>query len=250
MDDIALIEELAANAVPAAIIQEVDGWRLRYSGGVTRRANSVLAARDGGRLGLDERLAVAEAFYARHGTPCRFQICPASRPEGLAEALLARGYRTSPATNVQAGPLGPMRAGAAGRARVAEAFDEAWLAAYITGEGETNPAKIAARRDILLRIAPRAGFAAIEAGGQIAAVALGVVERGCLGVFNVATRPAFRRRGLAHALLGDLTAWAEKCGAVRGYLQVYSINQPALALYAGLGFRTMYQYTYYEKEVD
>ncbi|NNJ11048.1 GNAT family N-acetyltransferase [Chloroflexales bacterium ZM16-3] len=248
-DQIALIEELAANAVPAAVIQEIDGWRLRYSGGVTRRANSVLAARDARWTGLHERLCLAEAFYARYGMPSRFQICPASRPEGLADVLLSRGYRPTSATNVQVGPLGPMRAGATGRARVSETLDEDWLAAYIEGEGETNPAKVAARREMLQRIGARTGFAAIMEDGQIAAVALGVVERGCLGVFNVATRPAFRQRGLAHALLGDLTAWAEDRGAVRGYLQVHSLNQPALALYAGLRFRTMYQYVYYEKEV-
>lgn len=249
MDEIALIEELAANAVPAAVAQDVDGWRLRANGGVTRRANSVLAAREGGALGLDERLALAEAFYGRRGLPCRFQLCPASRPAGLAEALLARGYATTPATNVQVAPIEPARAAAAGRARVASELDDAWLAAYVEGEGETSPAKIAARREMLLRIGPAAGFAAIEQGGELAAVALGVVERGWLGVFNVATRPAHRRRGLSRALLGDLAAWGAAQGAARAYLQVYSINGPALSLYGGLGFRTLYQYVYYEKEV-
>jgi N-acetylglutamate synthase len=248
MRDIALIEELAANAVPASIYQEVDGWRLRYGGGVTRRANSVLAARAGAWLTFDERLAIAEAFYARYGLPCRFQICPASRPEGIAEALLARGYSTVPATNVQVGPLGPMRAGALGRTRIAAQLDAEWLAAYAAGEGDANPAKLPARRDILQRIAPRAGFAAIEADGQIAAVALGVVERGWMGIFSVATRPAYRQRGLARALLGDLAAWGRDQGATQGYLQVHSQNRPALALYAGLGFSTLYEYVYYEKD--
>jgi GNAT superfamily N-acetyltransferase len=248
MDEISLIEELASNAVPAAVVQDVDGWRLRANGGVTRRANSVLASREGEGLGLDERLSLAEAFYARRGLPCRLQLCPASQPAGLAEALLARGYAATPVSNVQVGPIGPMLAAASGRARVATELDNAWLAAYIEGEGETNPAKIAARREMLLRIGPPAGFAAVEEGGQIAAVVLGVVERGWLGVFNVATRPAYRRRGLSRAALGDLAAWAAGQGATQAYLQVYSINGPALGLYAGLGLRTLYQYVYYEKE--
>lgn len=249
MDEIALIEELAANAVPAALAQDVDGWRLRFNMGATRRANSVLASRAGGWLGLGERIALAEAFYARRGLPCRFQICPASRPEGLAETLLARGYRGVPGAYVQVGPLGPLRAGASGQARVAEPFDEAWLAAYVAGEGDLSPAKVAARREMLQRIPAPTGFAAVEVGGQIAAVALGVVERGWLGMFNVATRPDFRRRGLAQAALGDLAAWAAGHGATRGYLQVFPLNAPALGLYAGLGFRTLYEYTYYERGV-
>jgi hypothetical protein len=52
MNEIAWIEELAANAVPPAIAQELDGWRLRCNSGVTRRANSVLAARHGERMAL------------------------------------------------------------------------------------------------------------------------------------------------------------------------------------------------------
>jgi hypothetical protein len=43
MNQITQIEALAANAIPAAIVQELDGWRLRFNYGVTRRANSVLA---------------------------------------------------------------------------------------------------------------------------------------------------------------------------------------------------------------
>lgn len=249
MDEIVLIEELAANAVPAAVIQEIDGWRMRFNMGATRRANSVLAAHDGEMLSLDERLALAEAFYARHGLPCRFQICPASRPAGLAEALLARGYRSVPAAHVQVAPLGPLRAGARGRARVSAQLSDTWLDAYVAGEGETNHVKIAARCEMLLRVGPPAGFVAIEVDGQIAAVALGVVERGWLGIFNVATRPGYRRRGMSQTLLCDLAAWAEGQGATRGYLQVSSTNPAALGLYAGLGFRTRYEYVYYEKEV-
>ena len=47
---ISLTEELAANALPPAVVQVVDGWRLRYNFGVTRRANSVLASEHGGAL--------------------------------------------------------------------------------------------------------------------------------------------------------------------------------------------------------
>ncbi|NJM07876.1 hypothetical protein HC891_19330 [Candidatus Gracilibacteria bacterium] len=77
MQDILCIEELAANAVPAAVLQELDGWRLRFNWGVTRRANSVLAMR-AGWLPLAEKIAVAEDFYWRRDIPCRFQLNPTS----------------------------------------------------------------------------------------------------------------------------------------------------------------------------
>ena len=248
MDEIALIEELAANAVPAAVTQELDGWRLRFNAGVTRRANSAYAPRHGGTLGLDEKIAAAEAFYRRRAALCRFQLCPASRPTELDRELEARGYRDTTATFVQTGPLSNMLKLAVGMGQVSEQFDERWLAAYFEGEDETDERKIAARREMLQRVGPPAGFAATTLEGRIVSVAFGVVERGWLGVFSVATRPAFRGRGLAAATLGELAAWAERYGATRAYLQVLSTNTPALGLYTKLGFTTRYQYWYRERE--
>src|SRR5690606_34181519 len=110
-----------------------------------------------------------------------------------------------------------------------------------------DPVKIGARRAMLERIGPPAGFAAAEVDGRLAAVALGVVERGWLGLFSVATHPEYRRRGLGLATLAALAAWAAGHGAERCYLQVFSTNAPALALYARLGFATRYDYWYLVK---
>jgi ribosomal protein S18 acetylase RimI-like enzyme len=243
-EQIELIEELAANAVPAAMMQELDGWRLRFNGGVTRRANSVLAARLGSRLALGERLDLVEAFYVRFGASARFQLSPASQPGNLDELLAARGYLTETATHVQTSPLAPLLNQQPEPEAVADSYDERWLAAYIEGEGERDPLKINMRRAMLTRIGPPAGFAAREIDGIVAAVALGVVERGWLGIFNVATHPQFRRRGLAAAVVGDLAHWASGFGAQSAYLQVFSINTAALALYKRLGFTTDYSYWY------
>jgi N-acetylglutamate synthase len=213
---------------------------------VTRRANSVLAARMGARHTLDERIELAEQFYRRYGLPARYQLCPASQPPELDAALVARGYTISTPNNVQVAQLAQTAALASGRAQISERFDEAWLAAYVASEGETSPAKIAARREMLQRIGPPTGFVALEQDGMIVASALGVVERGWLGIFNVATHPAYRRRGLGLLALGDLAAWAQERGAERAYLQVMSSNTPALTLYNRLGFTTRYTYWYRE----
>lgn len=247
MDEIALIEELAANAVPPAVAQELDGWRLRFNWGVTRRANSVLAARHGPTLGLEQKLAAAEAFYWRRGVIARFQLCPASDPAGLDALLAERGYDASPTTLVQTASLAALLGADGGAARVSERFDEAWLAAYLEGEGESDQRKIGARREMLQRVGPPAGFAVAEAEGHLAAVAFGVVERGWLGIFSVATSPARRGRGLARAALAALGGWAEGHGAHDAYLQVFSANAPAIRLYERLGFTTRYAYWYREK---
>jgi N-acetylglutamate synthase len=247
MDEIALIEELAANAVPPAVAQELDGWRLRFNWGVTRRANSVLAARHGPALGLEQKIAAAERFYWRRDALVRFQLCPASDPPGLDELLAERGYSASAATLVQTAPVTALLAADPGAAEVAEQFDEVWLAAYLEGEGEHNQRKIDARREMLQRVGPPAGFAAATSDGRLAAVAFGVVERGWLGIFSVATSPAYRGRGLARAALAALGRWGQGYGAYDAYLQVFSANAPAIRLYERLGFTTRYAYWYRER---
>lgn len=250
MNQIRLIEELAANAVPPAIAQEVDGWRLRYNYGVTRRANSVLAHSAGGTLDPAAKIAIVERFYARRNLPARFQICPASLPTEIDAVLEDRGYSVASApTSVRIAPLAALRAGDPGAASVAEQFDELWLAAYVAGEGETDARKIAARRTMLQHVGPPCGYGALLVDGRIAAVAQGVVERGWLGIFTVATVPEFRRRGLARQVLSALGAWAATHGAQNAYLQVLDSNAPAVNLYAQMGFTSLYQYWYREREV-
>jgi ribosomal protein S18 acetylase RimI-like enzyme len=56
-----------------------------------------------------------------------------------------------------------------------------------------------------------------------------------------------RRRGAATTLLYYLAKWAEKQGATQLYLQVEDSNTNANALYAKLGFETLYSYQHWYK---
>ena len=49
---------------------------------------------------------------------------------------------------------------------------------------------------------------AVRDEGQVVALGMGVLEDGWLGIFNMATLPAFRRQGLAGAVLAGLADWA------------------------------------------
>ena len=59
-----------------------------------------------------------------------------------------------------------------------------------------------------------------------------------VGFRGIDVAPAHRRRGLAREVMAALVDWAAERGASTAYLQVLADNAPALALYAGLGFRT------------
>jgi ribosomal protein S18 acetylase RimI-like enzyme len=247
VEQVRQVEERAANALPAAVTQQLDGWLLRFTDGVTRRANSVWPNAGGEREPLEARLALVEEFYARWGVPARYQLCPAACPADLDDRLAERGYVTEARTCVQVAELAQVldgaRAPVSPRVTVAETMPEAWFAAYCEAE-EVSERAAAARRGILARIAPRTGYAFLEAEGRTVAVGLGVVERGWLGLFNMSTHPDFRRRGAATEILRALCEWGRMHGAEAGYLQVMEENAPASRLYGQVGFRTLYHYHY------
>ncbi|NUU23940.1 MAG: GNAT family N-acetyltransferase [Streptomycetaceae bacterium] len=60
----------------------------------------------------------------------------------------------------------------------------------------------------------------------------------------IETDPAYRRQGLARAVMGALTDHALRAGATLALLGVETDNEPALALYAALGFREHHRYQY------
>ena len=55
-------------------------------------------------------------------------------------------------------------------------------------------------------------------------------------ITNVATRPSYRRRGLARAVLEELIRRATERGVASVFLEARVSNAPAISLYTSLGF--------------
>jgi ribosomal protein S18 acetylase RimI-like enzyme len=243
------VETFAANAWPAGEDQPLDGWRLRCQQGLTRRANSVWPNETEGRLPLNEKLRRVEAFYAQRQLPARYQMCPAAQPPDLDDILAERGYMCTDRTCVQTAGLSAILERTfcppAFTATVAERFSDRWLATY--GQAERcNQRELALRQDILLRMRFPTGFALVQTEGQAVALGLGVLEAGWVGIFCMATRPEWHRRGAATAVLHALAQWGQQHTATQMYLQVREDNAGARALYASAGFATLYYYHYRE----
>ena len=100
------------------------------------------------------------------------------------------------------------------------------------------------RAALLARIRRPHRYALVTVGGEPAAGGLVVADGPLARLFALRTQPPFRRRGLARRLVAACAAWARAQGAERLYLQVEADNQPAIALYAGLGFAAAYRYGY------
>src|ERR1700712_229375 len=87
----ALLDSLADRGWPAIERVELDGWSLRFSSGVTNRANSVLPSRSVTTMSIAEAVDAVEREYAARELPAVFQLSEAAH-HGLAEELAARGY--------------------------------------------------------------------------------------------------------------------------------------------------------------
>lgn len=246
LDDIALLEDLSMTAWPAPRRLTHRGWALYFADGHTGRANSTnamvpIAAID------DATIDMVEAAYRRQGLPAMFRLTPLSPPD-LADRLLARGYRTASESHVlwraldRAGVPADARAGALD-VRISDRFDPAWLETYRTMVPVAE-AEIPALTAILSGITAQPLYALLWEGGEPVAACLAVLDRGWVGFFKVACRPDRRGQGLTRRLMIDMMTRATAEGAVGTYLQVGTVNAPALALYRRLGFQRLYDYAY------
>lgn len=238
---IRVLEECAFNAWPALRIIPCNGWMLRFSEGYTRRANSANALFPAGRFAAVQHMA--ETLYPACGLPVVFRLSPLAGDEP--DAVLARaGYRRADEALVMTARLdGP--GGAEGTADPAvpirPAADDAWCALHAEAAGTLSSRTHAA---ILSAIAPPAGFATLSWNGRPIACGMGVAERDVVGLFDIATLPAWRGHGAAKRIVSALLDWGRGRGAALAYLQVARDNDAALALYADFGFREAYRYHY------
>ena len=242
-----LIEHLAPRAWPAGTCTDLGGWMLRLTPGEpSRRANSVLPNADDGALTIGAKVDVVEAFYATANQPPRFQVTPLASPRDLDHALERRGYVVDAPTLILTTGLGAPRT----RPPSADPFtitlrdrvDDAWLSAWQDGQPGTLAGVTRSR--ILDRIEPATLYARASLDDRSAAVGLGVIEAGWVGIYCVATAPQVRRRGAATAVVTALLRSAAERGAESAYLGVLEANEAARSLYEGLGFRTRYRYHY------
>ncbi|MGW1023127.1 GNAT family N-acetyltransferase [Streptomyces sp. NPDC002577] len=245
-------EELAritARAWPPVECERLGEWELRAAGGFTRRANSVLPSGDPG-MPLDEALAYVRDWYGKRDLPAYIQT--ATGAEGTQEVLCAelerRGWVREVTALLRIAPLAPIAdAGtdeAVARVRLARSLDEAgegWLLRYkrTSVPGPHVRAVLAGGPSVWFAYVPGA------AGDVPAAIGRCVVDGRWTGFMAVEVDPAYRRQGLATAVMAALARQALSEGASAAWLQVEDDNGGARALYDGLGFATHHAYHHY-----
>lgn len=235
------LEEIGAAQWPAETVRWLHGWRLGFTHGVTRRANSVLPSRWDDEADLDRAVVAAEARYRSCGLDPCFKITAGSLPAPLDDRLAARGYAREGHSHVLTAPLADLdaRAATAGDVRLYDAPTLAWLSATGWPEAES-----AVRTRLVERIPRPRAFAAALHDGEVASVGLAARQDSWAGIYALHTQPDLRGRGYARSVIGTLLGWAVGEGAGAAYLPVEVDNPAAIGLYRSVGFADTYDYYY------
>lgn len=235
------IEERALNAWPALQNLIVDGWLVRFAEGYTKRANAACALPFGAGA-LARTGAAIEDLYRRHGQAPIFRLTPFALPAD--EAWLdGRGYERIEPTTVMLCRDPAAHARKEPALRIAAIPDEAWLAGFIAGNRHGTGIRPTLTA-MLAAIRGEAFYATLLHEGEPCGYGLAVVERGCVGLFDILVEERLRGRGFGRRLVAGMLNEALRRGAGASYLQVLETNTVAIRLYRRLGFADSYRYSY------
>ena len=220
-------------------------WTLRAGGGFTGRANSCHAV---GGPGVPTQQAAERiiAYAAAHGIRPMAQVIEDSPEEHALEDVgwVATHQPASVlvcrlADFLRARPAQPTM-------QLMERLEPEWEETFQRSRPNSADPRIV--RMILDGSPPRV-FAAV-AGERVAdhselvAIARGHRSADWLGLASIWTHPDHRRRGLAAAMMAALGHWAARQGARYAYVQVATVNEPAIGAYTTLGFLHHHHYRY------
>ena len=239
------VEETCLNAWPALRQVLLDGWVLRFSEGLTRRANSVnpLRGRREAGVGL---IAASEVLYQRRQLPTIFRLPSIIDPD-LDERLDEAGYSREGESCVRYGELTAVEAASDPDVQLLTRPTREWFAAMAALQNH-NPEQRRTYRRIVGSLAIPAAFAALAIDGEFVALAYGAVHDRLLCYESIITNPRRQRRGYARRVIASLAAWAKDQGAEGACLEVEAHNAAALALYDLVGLKTELHPYHYRRE--
>lgn len=226
---------------PARESELLGDWALRAHGGITGRANSAMAVGDPG-CPVGEALERVAAWYSDRGLPPLLQL-PLADPANL--AMAEAGWERLHVTVVQVAPIAPVVEGIAARPELRAVVDPVpsrdWLGLMHDLDKGDPDSHVA-----ILTGPPVVGFGTVRdsVSGEPVGIGRVSVEGEWAGITSVDVAPSARRRGIGSAVMRTLLDWAAQQGARWTYLQVRAANDPALRLYARLGYVTHHPYNY------
>ena len=246
-------QEFLINSWPAKHYYFLNGWILRFTEGVTSRANSVFPIQyTGTQKTLDSNIELVEKAYKAHNLEAVFTIPDFHEPKNLKEKLLKRGYKTYDHTialgiridEIQTKTINNDFEYHIFNSRVKEISD--FLARFSKwNEVEQNIIQEINQRIII----PKKCYMLTKYNNEVIGTLLAVlVSQGYLYIGDVFVHPDYRRQNIATSMLIRLIdEWAVANGVKCIWLQVEKVNTKALDLYHKLGMRKLYGYYYMKR---
>ncbi|MCK4382843.1 MAG: GNAT family N-acetyltransferase [Candidatus Lokiarchaeota archaeon] len=252
--EIKQFQEFLLNSWPAKHYYFLNGWILRFTDGITSRANSVFPIRYTGTDDtLDNDIDIVEQAYKAHSLPPVFTMHEFYKPENLEDKLLAREYEMYDHTialvldidEVQSNIINNVFEYTIFNSRIKEISD------FLIKFSKFNKEEQAIVQEINQRlIIPNKCYMVVKYDNTVIGTLLAVlVPQGFLYVGDVFVHPDFRRQGVATSMLIMLKDdWGIINGVKTIWLQVENVNTKALDLYRKLGMVRLYDYYYMKCE--
>ena len=231
------VEWAAVRSWPALETADIHGWLWRYASGGSQRANSVAALAFTG-TNVERAIDDAEQRYRARGAPSRFTLSEIAVPGDLDARLERRGYargddHLTMVKEVSAAAAKPASV------EISAAPDPAWMAVYLTGLSADRKAAAPA---ILAGLPAQRAFLSCRREVAVVASGLTIADGDLASVQCMATLPAARRKGCAHAVLRAIEAQAAARACRYLDPQAEAANVAAIGLYESFGFHVAGRY--------
>jgi ribosomal protein S18 acetylase RimI-like enzyme len=236
-------EAAGFRAWPAASVHYDGTWLTRLTAGYpAKRLNSVNPLDPDDVRDLPQRIAQAERRFETCGRKLTFRLSPLAG-RAISRHLDGEGWEHFSESLVMGLPL-------EGQEAVHGAIDQIPLkdlTRFVDAAVRTqrlDPALRAALSEVIGAIQPEVGLFVIEHQETAVASAICVHDGDLAGLFEIATDPAERGKGLGRRIVLSALKWARLRGARQAWLQVEADNRQALRLYGAIGFSEIYRYHY------
>ena len=241
------MEERSMNAWPSLQTLLYDGWVIRFSGGYTRRANSICPIYPF-VLDIEEKINYCEELYTSKHLPVVYKLTNNCYPIDLDQVLEKKGYIKISETAIRIAQItdDPAYTGLR-ELKIEKEFSSEWISTLVACSGMSNTERIEVMKSMLSNIAGHKVCVRIKLKDEPIACGFGVIEDGYIGIYDIVVNPAYRGRGYGRAIMKSLLKEALNQNIDKAYLQVVVGNTIAEKLYDSLGFQEIYRYWYREK---
>lgn len=243
--DLATIRRFEAagfRAWPATSLHYDGTWAIRLTAShPSRRLNSINPLDPGDDRNLEQRIARAGRRFEAYDRPLTFRVSPLSGP-GVSRHLDAEGWvMLARSVVMRLGLDDAIVEGAINQIPLKDINRFISAALKVRGGDKTLRPGLS---EVIGLIEPEAGLFVLEDDGEPVATAICVHDGDLAGLFEIATRQAWRGQGFGRRVLLSALKWARMRGARQAWLQVETDNAVACRLYRSLGFREVYRYHY------